>query len=324
MNIKKIRLYALCLCFSAVNCSGVRSDSSTGSSELNQINKSKEVAAKKAGSSAVELRAQFEQIIRAAQGHVGVAATVLETGESVAINGQEHFPMQSVYKLPIGMAVLNQVDDGRLKLEQRVRVERSDLVRAGQGSPLRDKNPNGTETNISELLRLMVSESDGTASDVLLKLVGGAKVVTSYLRENNVNDVMVVNTEKEIGQDWQTQYRNWATPEGAIVLLRALHKGQGLSEHSRALLLKLMTGATTGAKRLKGLLPAGTIVAHKTGTSGIANGITAATNDIGIITLPDERHIAMAVFVSDSKADEATREAVLAKVAQAAWNCWSR
>lgn len=323
--MRKIWLYALCLCSLAINCSSADSDNGSSSGAgLSQMNKPTEVAAKKAGSSADELRAQFEQITRIAQGHVGVAATLLETGESVAINGQEHFPMQSVYKLPIGMAVLHRIDDGKLKLEQRVRVERSDLVRAGQGSPLRDKNPNGTETNIGELLRLMVSESDGTASDVLLKLVGGAKIVTEYLREINVNDVMVVNTEKEIGQDWQTQYRNWATPEGAIVLLRALHEGRGLSEQSRALLLKLMTEATTGARRLKGLLPAGTIVAHKTGTSGIANGITAAMNDIGIITLPDERHIALAVFVSDSKTDEATREAVIAKAAQAAWNYWSK
>lgn len=321
--MKKIWLCASCLCLLVIGCSGVRSDNST-SLISNRTNQPKEVTAQPSDGSTEALRAQIEQITRAAQGRVGVAATVLETGASVALNEQEHFPMQSVYKFPIGMAVLNQIDEGKLKLEQLIRIEKSDFVGAGQHSPIRDRNPQGTELSVGELLRFAVSEGDGTASDVLLKLVGGAKVVSGYLRGLNVNDVVVANTENEIGGDWSTQYRNWATPEGAIVLLRALDEGRGLSEQSRALLLKLMRETPTGVKRLKGLLPAGTIVAHKTGTSGAQNGVTAATNDIGIITLPNGRHIAIAVFVSDSKADETTREAVIAKVAQATWNRWSR
>jgi len=270
-----------------------------------------------------ELRNQIEGIACAAKGRVGVAATVLETGESVSFNLHEHFPMQSVYKFPIGMTVLHQVDAGKISLGQRVRVGKSDFVRAGQRSPLRDKNPNGTELTVNELLRLMVSESDGTASDVLFKLVGGGEAVGKYLNELKVNEMVVANTEKEIGQDWETQYRNWASPEGSIALLRALYERRGLSEQSQTLLLKLMTETPTGLRRLKGLLPAGTLVAHKTGTSGATGGVTAATNDIGLVTLPNKRHLAIAVFVADSTADEATREEVIAKVAKAVWDKWS-
>ena len=90
------------------------------------------------------------------------------------------------------------------------------------------------------------------------------------------------------------------------------------------LLVKFMIESTPGPKSLKGLLPAGTIVAHKTGTSGTKNGITAATNDIGIITLPNGKHLAIAVFVADSAADEASREGVIAKIARAVWDTWSR
>jgi beta-lactamase class A len=264
-----------------------------------------------------ELRNQIKQIASAAKGRVGVAATVLETGESISFNPDEHFPMQSVYKLPIGMAVLQQVDAGKINLAQRVRVERSDFIGRGQHSPVRDKNPNGIELSVGELLRFMVSESDGTASDVLLKLVGGAEAVSKYLNELKVNEVIVANTEKEIGQDWETQYRNWASPKGAVALLRALHERRGFSGQSQALLLKLMIESPTGAKRLKGLLPAGTIVAHKTGTSGTVNGVTAATNDIGLVTLPNGRHLAVAVFVADSPANGATREDVIARITQA-------
>ena len=150
-----------------------------------------------------------------------------------------------------------------------------------------------------------------------MKLAGGPDAVQAYLKELKIDEMIVASTEKEIGQDWQTQYRNWASPEAAVALLRALHKRRGLSEHSQTLLLKFMIESTPGPKRLKGLLPAGTIVAHKTGTSGTENGITAATNDIGIITLP--KHLAVAVFVSDSPANEAIREGVIARVARALW-----
>jgi len=270
-----------------------------------------------------ELRKQIEQIASAAKGRVGVAAEVLETGESVALNLHEHFPMQSVYKLPIGMAVLAQVDNGKLTLDQMVRVETSDFVRIGQRSPIRDKNPKGVELSLRELLRYAVSESDGTASDVLLKLIG-ADAVTRYLNELGINELIVANSEKEIGQDWETQYRNWASPAGSLQLLRSLHERPGLSEASQQLLYKFMIETPTFPTRLKGLLPKTAVVAHKTGSSGTANGITAATNDIGIVTLPNGQHLAIVVYVSDSAVDLATREKVIAQIARAIWDRTTR
>jgi beta-lactamase class A len=279
-------------------------------------------AAKKDDGRSRELEEQIGQIAGEAKGHVGVAAVVLETGDAVSLNAHDHFPMQSVYKLPIGMAVLRQVDEGKIKIDQRVRVEKSDFVGARAHSPIRDQNPKGVELSVGELLRYAVSESDGTASDVLLGLVGGVDAVNNFLSEIKVGELVVANTEKEIGSDWQTQYRNWASPDAAINLLRALYERRGLSQQSQSLLLKLLTESTPGAKRLKGLLPKGTAVAHKTGTSNTQDGITAATNDIGIITLPNGHHLAIAVFVSDSPTDEATREGVIAKVARAVWDRW--
>jgi beta-lactamase class A len=270
------------------------------------------------------LRNQIEQIANAAQGRVGVAATLLETGESVALNADQQFPMQSVYKLPIAMAVLDRVDRGEFKLEQKIRVEKSDLVGEGQRSPIRDRHPDGAELSINDLLRFMVSDSDGTACDVLLKNIAQPDSVMSYLHALGVNGVIVANTEKEFGADNSLQYRNWATPESMLILLCALQESRTLSQPSRALLMKLLMESPTGPKRLKGLLPAGASVAHKTGTSGTVNDLTAATNDVGLITLPNRRHLAIAVFVSDSKADVATREGVIAKIARAAWDYWNK
>jgi len=269
----------------------------------------------------VELRKQITQIAALARGRLGVSAVVLEKGETVAsLNAQDHFPMQSVYKLPISMAVMKLVDAGKIKLDQRVKITKDDYIGRAAYSPIRDGYPNGTELTVNDLLRYAISESDGTASDVLMKLAGGPDAVQSYLSSLSITDWKIVDTEKAFVQDHSLQYRNWATPDAAVALLRALHEKRGLTESSQALLLKFMIESRPGAKRLKGLLPADTVVAHKTGTSGTEKGITAATNDIGIITLPGGQHLAIAVFVADSSADEATREGVIAKMAKAVWD----
>ena len=264
---------------------------------------------------------QLADIGQSAQGRVGASAELLETGKNlISFHAGEHFPMQSVYKLPIAMAVLHKIDHGRLRLDAEIRVDKSEYIPKSSHSPLRDSFPNGITVTIRELLRLAVSESDGSASDVLLRLLGGAQAVMVFLRDHGLHDVQVLDTEKRLAEDNAVQYRNWATPDGTIAVLRVLLESSALSPASRDLLLQFMTETTTYPGRLKGLLPTTAIVAHKTGSSGTLNGLAAATNDIGIATLPDGRHLAIAVFVSDSKADDKTRDAVIARIARLAWN----
>jgi beta-lactamase class A len=269
-----------------------------------------------AKASAVDKR--ISEIATEAKGRVGVMAVTLETGQTIAsLNPADHFPMQSVYKLPISMALMQAVDAGKIKLGDKVSISKGDFIGRSAHSPIRDKFPNGTSLTVEEILRFALVESDGTASDVLMRLAGGPGAVQAYLTRLEVKDMIVLDTEQAFTQDHSLQFRNYATPEAAAALLRALYERRGLSETSQALILKFMTESTTGPKRLKGLLPPGTLVAHKTGTSGTENGVTAATNDIGIITLPNGKHLAVAVFVADSPADDATREGVIAKIAQA-------
>ncbi len=273
-----------------------------------------------AAGSTASLWTRISDFARVTRGPVGAAVVVVEGGRVVALHGEQRFPMQSVYKLPIAMAVLHQIDSGRLRLDRRVKIGRSDMVPLSRGSLIRDKHPNGTEMTVSELLGAMLGVSDGTASDVLLKLAGGPERVTRYVRGLGVRDIVVATTERAMAQGEQVQYRNWATPDAMAGLLRALQEGKGLSASSRRLLLDLMTVSKTGTDRIKGLLPAGTVVAHKTGSSGTVDGLTRATNDAGLMTLPDGRHLAIVVFVSDTRVDEATRDAVIAKIARAAWD----
>src|SRR6266513_952006 len=85
-----------------------------------------------------ELQKQLEQIAAAARGKVGIAALALETGETVSVNPHDHFPMQSVYKLPIGMAVMQQVDAGKIRLDQKVWVTKDNYVDKDSYNPVRD------------------------------------------------------------------------------------------------------------------------------------------------------------------------------------------
>jgi beta-lactamase class A len=256
-------------------------------------------------------------------GTVGIAMMLIETGDMIAaVHGDDHFPMQSVYKLPIAMATLELVDRGTLSLDQQVRVVRRDFISRGQYSPIRDQHPDGVTLSLRELLRFAVSDSDGTASDVVMRLAGGPKAIDAYLRGLGIDTIRVVDTEQAMGRDHAVQYRNWATPRGAVALLRTLQTGRTLSDTSRELLQQFLTHGSRGSNRIAGLLPAGTVVAHKPGSSGTDSaGVAAATNDIGLVSLPDGRHLAVAVFVTESQANDADRDAVIARIAQAAWQC---
>jgi beta-lactamase class A len=271
------------------------------------------------------LPATFARIAQDSGGRVGAFATIVEAGsERAGLNESERFPMQSVYKLPIAMAVLDQVERGTLALDRAVTLAAEDMAPSALHSPLRDRHPRGgIDLTIRALIRAAVADSDGTASDALLRAAGGGERVTEYLRRAGITDMAVATTEVEMSRDPMAQYRNYSTPQAAVALLTALFTGRTLSPASRRLLLDDMIASTPGRNRLKGRLPRGTVVAHKTGTDGTRGGMTRATNDIGIVTLPDGRHMAIAVFVKDSTAAAATREGVIARIARAAWDRWA-
>jgi beta-lactamase class A len=269
------------------------------------------------------LSGRFADIAAMSGGRFGVFAQVIESGDSAGLNDTERFPMQSVYKLPIAMAILDQVDRRSFTLNEKVSLSASDMV-PGLHSPMRDRRPRGgIDVSVRELIRAAIVDSDGTASDVLLRLAGGGPRVTAYLRGLGIRDMAVVTTEREMSRDSMAQYKNYSTPRAAVDVLKALHAGRGLSPEARTLLLQDLADSTPGPRRIKALLPPGTTVAHKTGTDGTRDGKTGATNDIGLVTLPGGRHLAIAVFVKDSTADLVPREAAIAAAAKAAWDHWT-
>jgi len=270
------------------------------------------------------MRQAIRQIAGQADGRVGAAVCLIETGQVFAVAGDERFPMQSVYKLPIAMAVLHDVDAGGLRIDQVVDVTRGELQPTSLYSPIREKFPGGVRLTVRQLIGYAVSESDSVASDILLRLAGGPGRVTAFLRSLGLDEVAVATTERQMDADPDVQHRNWATPRGAVSMLAVFHNGAGLSPASQAVLRDTLVSTVTGPGRIRGLLPPNTVVAHKTGTSGTAAGRAAATNDIGVVTLPDGRHLAVAVFVADSAADLPERESIIARIARAAYDGFTR
>jgi beta-lactamase class A len=267
------------------------------------------------------LRKQIDAIATPAKAHIGVAAMLLETGDTISYRGHDHYPMQSVYKFPISMAVLHLVDLGQYKLDQPITWTAADIMPKGH-SPIRDAHPHGATMSLREISSWNIKESDGTACDILLRLVGGAGKANAYVKSLGIKDMNIATNEKVQQSNDTTQYRNWTTPIAMTQLYKQFYLDEGkiLSKSSHDVLLKDLVESGPGAKRIKGLLPAGTVVAHKTGTSGTHNGFTAATNDTGVITLPNGQHLAISIFVSDAKGSDAEREGYIAAIAKAVYD----
>jgi beta-lactamase class A len=251
-----------------------------------------------------------------AGGSVGFAALDLASGRTLALNDRDPFPMQSVFKLPVAIEVLRQVDGKQLELERAVTLTAAD-ARPG---PIHKVTAPGSAT-VRQLLEAMLQVSDNAATDKLCALVGGPRAVDARMRALGVDGIDIRFTEQDLQAG---RGDNHATPAAMVALLAKIARGQvGLSPASAKLLDELLLGVVTGVNRIKGRLPAGTPVAHKTGMSGTVSGKTDATNDVGLVTMPNGTRVAIAVFVHASPAGEATRERVIADLARAAYDRFS-
>lgn len=300
------------------------------------------------------LHRQIQSIVSRAGGTVGVGLLHLPSDETVFVRGRERFPMFSVYKLPISMALLKRVDDGQATLDQAVTLGPSDM-RPSVSTAVSDRVRDGRVTlTVRELIEAAVSASDNTASDAVLGLAGGPQAVTSYVRSLGITDLRVDRAEIQMAADlsgvtlpdpatWtlgrleallqvpppqkraaarrylHEDERDTTTPEAAVALLRRVQARDALAAPTAAFVVAAMEKTTTGDRRIRGLLPPGTTVADKTGSG------PRTTNDIGIVTLPGGAgHVAIAVFVRDSPRDDAQRERTIAEIARAAYDHWTR
>lgn len=265
------------------------------------------------------LQKQIREIANEARGKVSVSCSLPNSSLNCDLDPHAHPPMQSVFKLPLAISILHQVDLGTLRLDQPVRFFSEGRIPHAY-SPLQDKYPEaGVDVPLRELLRLTVSLSDNVAADILLRIAHGPASIGAYVASLGVEGFHLQDGERTLHQDVTAQYRNSFEPAGAVHLLRQVSDHSPLTSASTDLLLSWMEGSAQ-TDRLQADLPPGTRVAHKSGTSDVDNGLAHATNDIGLITLPDGRRLAIAVFITDSRADEPTRKKVIARIARAAYD----
>lgn len=259
------------------------------------------------------LAERLRKICERAGGAAGVAVIHVETGRSVEVGGAARLPLYSVFKLPLAVAVLKEVEEGRLRVEQQVRVTPAEAAPGWRGNSDLWREP--VELTVARLLELSLVRSDNTSSDKLLELVGGPGAVTRRMSALGFHNIDIHYTVREFAA--RRENPNTGAASDLARLLARLQKGEVLRPPQLTLLLELMGRAVTGLRRLRGGVPAGTPVADKTGTGEDGSAI----NDVGIITLPGGRgHLAMAVLLSGSKLPEEAQENLIAELARAAYD----
>jgi len=265
------------------------------------------------------LQNRLATLAQPAQGQVYVACSLPGVPLDCDLNPHGHPPMQSTFKFPLALAVLHQVELGKLQLDQPVRFLPSD--RYPTYSPLQDQYPNAdVDVPLRQLLKLTATESDNIASNLLLRAIGGPAVLQQYLDALGFSAIHEQDSEQALHGDQTLQYRDYAEPAAMVALLRLFADHSPLNPEHTALLNTWMLETTSGSNRIKGFLPPGTPVAHKTGSSGEEWGFIPATNDVGLITLPNGQRLALAVFVTNAHADQDTCDHVIATIAQAIYN----
>jgi beta-lactamase class A len=250
---------------------------------------------------------------RAGSGIVSVAVIHVETGRAATIQGATPLPLYSVFKLPLAVTVLKEVEANRLRLDRKVSITPAEVAPGWKGNSDLWRRP--VERTVAELLELSLVRSDNTSSDKLLQLVGGPAIVTERMRSLGFENINIRSTVREFAAQGGTP--NTGTASDLARLLAQLQKGEILQPPQLEVILNFMGRATTGERRLRGDLPAGTPVADKTGTGESGS----STNDVGLITLPKGKgHLAMAVLVSGSKLPDAAQEKLIAELARAAYD----
>ena len=305
-----------------------------------------------------DLVSQWKTIARKTDGRVGTAALHLGTGRLVAMNGDERFPLASVCKVPIAMNILALVDEGRLSLDENIELLPRDVFSGV--SQIAPRWPKQRQFRLGEMVELMVARSDNTAEETLFRIGGGGSAIATRFRRWKIGDVRVDRSERQCGLDFsgvapspppeqwtdsgiaeminevpqEVRYkaalqflrdpRDKATPKGTVAMFARLFRGELLSRNSTSYLVDILKSTSSFPTRLKGALPSGTVVAHKTGSYGAVNGWTAATNDSGVIFFPNGEQLAISVYVKASTRNDAERDDVIAQTALAAYQALQR
>jgi len=297
------------------------------------------------------IRQRIQDLGRAFDGRVGIAVRSVDDNWSTGWKADELYPQQSVSKLWVSITALDAVDKGRVSLDDKVTLTRSDLTVFHQ--PIRDliMSGGGYATSLGDLMFKAITTSDNTANDKLMRSVGGPEAVRNMIAAKHLGAIRFYNGERALqsriaGLIWSPSYSignaffdardalprsvrqaafnryiedpyDGAAPSAIAAALARLKRGELLSPDSTDRLLDIMGHTKTGANRLKGGLEPGWTLSHKTGTGQELGGVQAGYNDIGILTAPDGRSYSVAVMIKKTSVPLPTRMTLMNNVVRA-------
>lgn len=267
-----------------------------------------------------ELKNKIEKIISTENGDFGVSI-IDENNNIVEINGKKHYPLLSTFKFPIALTILHKVEKRELSMQQQIFIKKEELLE-NTWSPFKEKHPDGNiSISLEEAINWMIVYSDNNLTDILLRLLGGTETVEKFIDDENF---VIKNNEDEMHRDWNSQFINKSTPNSFAQLLKKFSEGKILNSENTKWLCQSMVKSETGVKRLKGKLP-NVKIAQRAGTSFTNDeGITGAINNVGIMELPNNQKIYIAVFVHNTSEEFSKGEEIIADIAKTTYEFYTK
>ncbi len=225
-----------------------------------------------------DLQARLSHAAAHAPGRVGIAVEDLATGMESGVNASMSLPAASTIKIPVMVEVFRQMETGAIDLGTTVHLENRD--RDWGWGDMADA-PSGTERSVKQLLWLMITRSDNTATNELIRLVGR--------RHINLTMASLGLTHTRLGDDIRSQtnairYALRTSPHDMIRLLDAIARDRLIDAWSSKEMLAILEGQTHNGL-LPVPLPQGTRIAHKTGS------LHDTLNDVGIVYQDGEPYV---------------------------------
>ena len=212
-----------------------------------------------------ELGKEIEGVVRDKDLKLGFALYDFSSDKTISISGNDRFPMQSVFKFPIGVALLDCVSRGEFALTDSVSLTKADLS-PDLWSPIRERWSDGVRLPLSDVMTYMIAHSDNSATDFLIHKIGDVARIQQIINRLEAKKINVRNTEKEIQGSWSVQFDNWTTPKAMVQLLRLMNDGELLDKANAAVLWIAMASSSTNS--VNRLMPKTVTLARKTGYSG--------------------------------------------------------
>ncbi len=259
------------------------------------------------GNTAVSAQAQLAKLERTLSGRLGVFALNTANSNQLSYRADEYFPMCSTFKVILVSAILKRSTQINGLMQQRIKYQQSDLVTY---SPITKQYLEDGMT-VAALCAAAIQYSDNTASNLLMKILGGPKAVTTFARSIGDRPFRLDRWETALNSAIPDDRRDTSTPNAMGKSLQRLALGDALEPHLRAQLQAWLRGNTTGAARIRAGVPADWQVGDKTGT-----GDYGTANDIAVLWPPRRAPVVVAIYTTQGMKDAKARNDVVASAAR--------